>query len=141
MTLKEKVDEVLQSAVIEESGKSKYCEYKNHDGSRHCKITTQNSCKNCRFFSPNMKKRNEIVATRIVELEAEIGELKEQIKAKKQFADSQTVTIKSLNDENAALRDHGCPDRGRCGPNDEHFDGIEIFRPQKSKKKRTKVLV
>ena len=131
---RDKMEEALRSAEIDDADKPEYCEYIYHDGLRYCKVTTQKSCKKCRFFSPNLLKRMEIVASHYERLEAEIAKLKLEKKKAMDRIGEQSLEIKALRKDYSCLKEFECSDRKRCGPNDEHFDKI-VFNTRKGRKK------
>lgn len=135
--ISERLKDILSEAYVDDSHKARYCEYKGHDD-RYCKITSHQSCKRCKFFSPNMLMRTRVVVEQYEDLEEEIARLENEIDSKVGVIDKQKNRIQSLGAENTVLKNGFCNDRQRCVPVDSSGDGIEIFVPKK--KKKTKII-
>jgi uncharacterized coiled-coil protein SlyX len=134
-----KLKEVLDGAYVDASHRANYCEYKG-DKNRYCRITTQSTCKGCRFFSPNMLMRSRVVVEQYEDLESEIDSLNKKVNEQRNLLEQQKTQLDNVRYENAVLQEGFCESRKKCVPADEHFDGIEVYKPNK-KQKKAKILV
>ena len=125
--ISEKLNFILKNAEVDYHDRPHYCEYKGHH-ERYCTITTHDTCKGCRFFSPNMLMRNRLVVEQYDELESEIRD------RDRKLAEAQKMMNSLKNDVDVfrRLSRNYCADAERCHP--KEYDEVQIHKREKSRK-------
>lgn len=69
------------------------CQFRNKDGDRYCRATTNTSCSRCRFFTPTVFSRMKVLVKEIMALEDE----NEKLKAEVEDLSERVAILQSMN--------------------------------------------
>lgn len=129
---------IIASIVPDEARKDKGCEYHTPAG---CKATSNKTCKNCKFYSPTMHEKLQMIVGRCLDLEDVEKEQSEYIATLEEDIDCLNKKIEWYKKEVELWKMGYCPDRMRCTPYFGSGDVITISTKRKRKNARRKKAV
>ena len=71
--VRQKLEEVIQHIATSEDEKKRHCQYY-IGGEKHCKATTNKSCKHCDLFCPTIQSKIRIAVEYVVNTEKKLNE-------------------------------------------------------------------